>query len=77
MPPGVKTVACIAPGSYPGTKLHRQGIEILRRAGYKIKVMPHAFVREKGKNHAPVSGKVADFYAAWNDPEVDMIFCIL
>ena len=76
MPPGVKTVACIAPGSYPGTKLHRQGIEILRRAGYKIKVMPHAFVREKGKNHAPVAGKVADFYAAWNDPEVDMIFCI-
>ena len=76
MPPGVKTIACIAPGSYPGSKLHRQGIEILRKAGYKVKVMPHAFVREKGKNHAPVSGKVADFYAAWNDPEVDMIFCI-
>jgi muramoyltetrapeptide carboxypeptidase len=38
--------------------------------------MPHAFVREEGKNHAPVAEKVADFYAAWNDPEVDMIFCV-
>ena len=60
MPPEVKTIACIAPGSYPGSKLHLQGIEILRKAGYKVKVMPHAFVREKGKNHAPVAGKVAD-----------------
>lgn len=76
MPPGVKTIACISPGSYPGSKAHRKGIETLRQAGYKVKVMPHAFVKEKGKNHAPIEGKVADFYAAWNDPEVDMILCI-
>lgn len=76
MPPKVKTIACISPGSYPGSKIHRQGLEILRKAGYKVKVMPHAFVKEEGKNHAPVEGKVADFYAAWNDPEVDMILCI-
>ncbi len=76
MPPNVKTIACIAPGSYPGSHLHRLGIELLRKAGYNIKIMPHAFVCEKGKKHAPVEGKVADFYAAWNDPEVDMILCI-
>lgn len=76
MPPGVKTIACISPGSYPGAPGHKKGLELLRQAGYKLKVMPHAFVREKNKNHAPVAGKVADFYAAWNDPEVDMILCI-
>ena len=77
LPANVKNIACIAAGSYPGAAGYQKGIELLKQAGYNVKVMPHAFVREKGKNHAPVSGKVADFYAAWNDPEVDMIFCIL
>ena len=76
MPERVKTIAFISPGSYPGAPHHRQGIELLRQAGYKVKIMPHAFVREKNRTSAPVAGKVADFYAAWNDPEVDMIFCI-
>lgn len=76
MPPNVKTIAFIATGSYPGAPQHKKGIELLRQAGYKIKVMPHAFARQKGKNHAPLQGKLADFYAAWNDPEVDMIFSI-
>lgn len=76
MPKNVRTIAFISPGSYPGAPHHRKGIELLQQAGYKVKVMPHAFVREKNKNSAPVAGKVADFYAAWNDPEVDMIFCI-
>ena len=76
MPPNVKTIACIAPGSYPGTKHHRMGVELLRQAGYKVKVMPHTFVRQKDKAQAPLEGRLADFYAAWNDPEVDMIFCV-
>ena len=76
MPPGVRTIACISPGSYPGRALHRKGIELLRQAGYKVKVMPHAFVRQKQIERAPVDGKLKDFYSAWNDPEVDMIFCI-
>lgn len=76
MPPSVKTIACISPGSYPGTKHHRMGVELLRQAGYKVKVMPHAFVRQKNKAQAPLAGRLADFYAAWNDPEVDMIFCV-
>lgn len=76
MPEKVKTIAFISPGSYPGSKLHRKGIELLRRAGYKIKIMPHAFVRQKEIAQAPLKGKLSDFYAAWNDPEVDMILCI-
>ena len=76
-PPGVKTIACITPASYPGSKLHRRGVELLKKAGYKVKVMPHAFTKPaKGEKASPVEGRLADFYAAWNDPEVDMILCI-
>ena len=76
MPPNVRTIACISPGSHPGKPLHHKGIELLRKAGYKVKVMPHAFVRQKHIARAPVEGKLSDFYSAWNDPEIDMIFCI-
>ena len=76
MPPKVKTIACIAPGSFPNSRFHRKGVELLRQAGYKVKVMPHAFVRQKKVSQAPLEGRLSDFYQAWNDPEVDMIFCI-
>ena len=76
MPPDVKTIACIAPGSYPGSKSHKRGVELLRLAGYKVKVMPNVFVRQEKVAQAPLDGRLADFYAAWNDPEVDMVFCV-
>ena len=76
-PPGVKTIACISPASYPGSSLHRRGVELLKQAGYKVKVLPHAFTPpEPGKSGAPLKDRLEDFYAAWNDPEVDMILCI-
>ena len=76
-PPGVKTIACISPASYPGSSLHRRGVELLKNAGYKVKVLPHAFTPpEPGQSGAPLKDRLADFYAAWNDPEVDMILCV-
>lgn len=76
-PPGVKTVACISPASYPGSEAHKRGLELLRKSGLKIKVLPHAFTRpEPGKTGAPLEARLADFYAAWNDPEVDLILCV-
>ena len=76
-PPGVKTIACITPASYPASPSHRRGLVLLKKAGYKVKVMPHAFTKPaKGEKASPVEGRLADFYAAWNDPEVDMILCI-
>jgi len=76
LPPGVKTIACIAPGSYPGSKSHKAGLELLRQAGYRVKIMPHTFVRQEDVAQAPLAGRLSDFYRAWNDPEVDMIFCV-
>ena len=86
-PPGVKTISCLSPASYPGSAAHRRGVELLRKAGYKVKVMPHAFTppewgktgapRKKGHYAAaPLKDRLEDFYAAWNDPETDMILCI-
>lgn len=84
-PENVKTIAFISPASYPGSKAHRRGIELVEKAGYKVKVFPHAFTKpEKAKQtksggrygSAPLADRLADFYAAWNDPEVDMIICV-
>lgn len=76
LPEGVKTIALIAPGSYPARDVYQQGLQLLRDAGYKLKIMPHAFVRQKNVARAPLAGRLSDFYAAWNDTEVDMILCL-
>ena len=76
-PDNVKTIAFISPASYPGSRAHRRGIELVEKAGYKVKVFPHAFTKPaKGEKTAPLADRLADFYAAWNDPEVDMIICV-
>ena len=39
--------------------------------------MPNAFKKpEEGKRSAPLADRLADFCAAWSDPEVDMIVCV-
>ena len=76
-PPEVKTIAMIAPASYPGSKSHKRGVELIQAAGYKVKVGKHAFDKPpKGENAAPLEARLEDFYNAWNDDEVDMILCI-
>ena len=85
-PPNVKTIAFISPASYPGSASHKRGIELVEKAGYKVKVFPHAFTKPDkrrqtkagatGYGSAPLADRLADFYAAWNDPEVDMIICV-
>lgn len=76
-PPGVKTIAMISPASYPGSKFHKRGIELIRAAGYNVKLGKHAFDKPaKGEGAAPLEVRLEDFYNAWNDDEVDMILCI-
>ena len=76
MPENVKTIALIAPGSYPAGANYKQGVKLLREAGYTLLIMPHAFVRQEKIARAPLAGRLADFYEAWNNPEVDMILCL-
>jgi muramoyltetrapeptide carboxypeptidase len=76
-PPEVKTIAFISPASCPDNASHKRGIEFVGMAGYKVRVMPHAFTMpEPERDSAPLADRLADFYAAWNDPEVDMIICV-
>ncbi|MBR2872058.1 MAG: LD-carboxypeptidase [Lentisphaeria bacterium] len=73
-PPHIKCVAILTPASVPNESKMRLGIQMLERAGLKVKVMPHTFDKvSKGRKKLPASGRIADFKAAWNDPEVDMI----
>lgn len=77
LPPNVKNIACIAAGSYPGSAGYRKGIELLKQAGYNVKVMPHAFEKPvKGKVSAKLEHRVKDFMDAWLDKNIDMILCI-
>lgn len=79
-PPHVKTIAVITPGSYPNPKTANRGFDLLRKAGYKVKVYPNVFNKPEGveKNRylsSPVELRVKDFEAAWCDKENDMIIC--
>lgn len=71
-PENIKCIAVLSPASPPNEKLIRQGIAMLEKAGIKVKLMPHAFVKN-GKRGAAVKQRLEDWNAAVNDPEVDMI----
>ena len=80
LPPRVKTIAIITPASYPAPKALLAGIELIRKAGYKVKVYPNVLRKPEkddktGYAAIPLSYRLADFEAAWSDPENDMIIC--
>lgn len=73
-PAHIKCIAVLTPASIPNEAKIRLGVKMLERAGIKVKVMPHTYDKApKGKKGIPVARRLADFKAAWNDPEVDMI----
>ena len=73
-PPHIKCVAILTPASVPNAEKIKLGVKMLERAGLKVKVMPGTYdTVPKGKKKLPAAGRIADFVAAWNDPEVDMI----
>ena len=77
LPKKVKTVAMLSTASYPGHPSQKQGMALIEKAGYKIKVGKHAFdLPRNGMSSSSWEGRLEDFYTAWNDPEVDMILCI-
>ena len=60
-PDKVKTIVCISPASYPGNPSHRRAVALLKKAGYKVKIMPHAFEEaEPGKTGAPLAHRLED-----------------
>ena len=71
-PENIKCIAVLSPASYPNEKSIRKGIAMLEKAGIKVKLQPHSFVKGKGYK-APLEQRLADWNAAVNDPEVDMI----
>ena len=76
-PSWVKTVALVAPASPAVTAEVDAGIRLLRNAGLRVKVMPHARENENS-GYTPIAAekRIADLVQAWLDPEVDVIFCL-
>ena len=79
-PPEIKTVAVTAP-SMPGDSPEKvdECLDLLREAGVRVKVMPHARLGEPGLSRADIIDvklRAADFEQAWFDPEVDIILCL-
>ncbi len=79
-PPEIRTVAVTAP-SMPGDDPARIDacLELLRQAGLRVKVMPHARMNEEGPSKGKlvdVKLRAADFEQAWMDPEADLILCL-
>ena len=73
-PPHIKCVAVLTPASVPGEGKIRFAVKMLEKAGLKVKVMPHTYDKvPAGRKKIPAARRIADFKAAWNDPEVDMI----
>ena len=75
-PSWIKTIAVISPASPANSKQIDIGLHLLRNAGIRVKVMPHARERENSGYISLEAGKrVADLEQAWLDPEVDLILC--
>lgn len=73
-PSHIKCVAVLTPASIPQEEKIRLGVQMLERAGLKVKVMPNTYAKApKGKKAILLAKRLSDFKAAWNDPEVDMI----
>jgi muramoyltetrapeptide carboxypeptidase len=76
LPPWVKTVAIISPASPADTQQLDAGLRLLKNAGIRVKVMPHARERENsGYISIEPEKRIADLEQAWLDPEVDLILC--
>ena len=79
-PSNIKTIALTAQ-SMPGDAPDKidECIDLLRKAGLNVKIMPHARDNEPGSRRediVDVNLRAADFEQAWLDPEVDLILCI-
>jgi len=71
LPPEVKTVGIVMPGSVLAREHFDKGVRSLEKAGYRVKLPGRlAFDRQ-----APVADRASDFEEMWLDPEVDIVVC--
>ncbi len=73
LPPG-STFAVVTPASPIKSEVMEKGLDILRSKGYNFKFMPHVL---DGATHLAGSdqNRAADLMQAFQDPEVDAVFC--
>ena len=69
-PENVKTVGIVMPSSVLERRKLEKGVQMLEKAGYKVKLGDFVRVKEQ----AAVEDRVKDFEKMWLDPEVDILF---
>ncbi len=72
----IRHVAVIAPAGPLAADRFERGQRFLQQSGIEVSVMPHVFAGN-GESYlsAAAEQRAADFRAAWNDFEVDAIWC--
>ncbi len=68
-------LAVVSPASLANAEVLARGVLGLERAGYRVKVMPHALDRGPLNYAGRVEDRVSDLLAAFADEEVDGIVC--
>ncbi len=68
-------LAVVSPASLANGEVLARGVAGLERAGYRVKVMPHALDRGPLNYAGRVEDRVSDLHAAFADAEVDGIIC--
>ncbi len=68
-------LAVVSPASVADAETVARGVAGLERAGYRVKVMPHALHRGPLNYAGRLEDRVADLHAAFADEEVDGIIC--
>ena len=69
------TLAVLSPASTPNAQLVQRGVERLEALGYKAVVSGHALDRGPLYYAGTREERLADFHAAFADPEIDGIIC--
>lgn len=68
-------LAVLSPASAAKQELVQRGMEVLRAAGYRPVLMPHALARGPLYYAGTAEERVGDLHAAFADPAIDGVIC--
>ena len=71
-----KNAALIAPAGKAAPEDVASGVDLLRRAGLQVKVMPHVFSDTHNYLAAGLKERLQDLHACWRNKSIDLIFCV-
>ncbi len=72
-----KHAALIAPAGKVEREKVVSSVDLLERAGLRVKIMPHVFAgTDENYLAAGLKERLQDLHACWRDKSIDLIFCV-